>query len=86
MGEICEQQVSTSVLLAHQEVASTYDQIADQDLQNLRLQARPILENPLQETNKYVPKRRTDKSAIYGHLWYPRADIVPMLAAIVCYP
>lgn len=59
-----------------------YNQVADDDLQNLRPQASPTRKDSLEDMNQKVTERRADEGAIDGHLGYAGIDVVTMSAPI----
>lgn len=61
----------------------TYDQIADQDLQDLSLQAGPASEDLLKNANEEVAERGADEHAIEDHLGHARTEVMAVLADIV---
>lgn len=61
---------------------STYDQIADENLYNLRLQTSPPGKQPLQYTDQEVSQGRANERAVDSHLGHSRADVVAMLTDI----
>ena len=61
---------------------NTYDQIADENLQDLCSQAGPTSKHSLQDTDQKMPQRRAYERAIGRHLWYSRIEVVPMFAAV----
>ena len=60
----------------------TYNQIADENLQNLGTQAGAAREEPLQDPDQEVAQWRADERAVESHLGDPRVDVVAMLAAV----
>ena len=54
----------------------TYDQIADENLHNLRRQARPPGEHPLQYADQEVAQRRADEGAVHCHLGHAGVDVM----------
>lgn len=61
----------------------TYNQIADQDLQNLSLQAGPASENLLQNANEKMAEGRGNEHAVQEHLRHTGAEVMAMFADIV---
>ena len=61
---------------------ATYNQVADENLQDLGPQARPAREESLQDADQEVAERRADEGAVEGHLGDARVDVVAMLAAV----
>lgn len=64
----------------------TYDQVADEDLEDLGLQAGATRKDLLEDADEQVAQRRTDEHAVEGHLGHPSAEVMSMLADIVCNP
>jgi hypothetical protein len=63
--------------------SSTYQEIANKDLHNLRLQALAALEDLLEEANEDVAEGRADDGAIEGHLGNTRGEVMAALAPVV---
>lgn len=63
-----------------------YNQVANQDLQNLGLQTRPAGKNPLQDSNENVAHGRTDEHSVERHLRHAGAEVMAMLADIMSEP
>ena len=63
-----------------------YNQIADEDLQNLRLQAGPPRKYFLQDANQDMSQRRANESTVHGHLRHSRIDVVPVFATVMRNP
>ena len=61
----------------------TYDQVADENLQDLGLQACPATENLLEEPDEEVTHGSADQGAVRGHLGHSRGEVVAMLVAIL---
>ena len=61
----------------------TYDQVANKNLQNLRLQALPSTEYLLENADQDVTKRSANEGAVDGHLGHPRGEIVSALAPVM---
>lgn len=64
----------------------TYNQIADQDLQDLSLQAGPASEDLLENADEEMAERRSDKHAVKDHLRHAGAEVMAMLADVVGNP
>lgn len=64
----------------------TNDQVADQDLENLGLEACSIGEQFLQNADEHMPKGSTNQCAVCCHFGYSRTEIVAILAAIMREP
>lgn len=62
---------------------STYDEIADDDLEDLGSQTGMASEQPLQHVDQGVPQWRADECAVHGHLGHARGEVVPVLVAIL---
>ena len=84
MGEICEGCVSLRV--SANGLRDSYDQIGDDDLENLRLQAGPASERLLEEGDHNMTERCADERAVHGHLGHTASEVVPRLVAILCDP
>lgn len=67
-------------------LSNTYDEVACDDLQDLRAQARTPGEDFLKEIDQEVAHWRTDESTVCSHLRHSRAKVVALLAAIVREP
>lgn len=61
----------------------TYNQVADQDLEDLSLETCAASEELLQDVDEDVAERRGDEHAVQGHLGNARAEVVAVLANIV---
>lgn len=66
--------------------AFTYNEIADQDLQDLGLQTGAASKELLKDANQKVPQRCADESAVCCHLGHTRANVVAMLALVMGKP
>ena len=66
-------------------VRDTYDQIADENLRDLRLQTRPAREHLLKYVDEEVAKRRADEGAVSGHLGDARIDVMAISASVFGY-
>lgn len=64
----------------------TYNQIANQDLQNLGFQTRATGKDLLQDSNENVAHGRTDEHSVQRHLWHAGAEVVAVLADIMSEP
>jgi hypothetical protein len=64
----------------------TYDQIAEENLQDLGLQALAPLEDLLKSANQDVSKGRADQGTVDGHLGDTRGEVVARLAPVVGNP
>lgn len=64
----------------------TYDQIANENLQDLCRQTRPPREHSLQYTDQEVAQWRADESAVHCHLGHSRVDIMAGWTDIFCDP
>lgn len=64
----------------------TYNQIADEDLQDLSLQAGAACKHLLQDADQDMAQRRTDERAIGSHLGHARREVVAALAPVLCDP
>lgn len=61
----------------------TYNQVANQDLEDLGLQAGAASEDLLQDSDEDVAEGRGDEHAVQRHLGDARREVVAMLADIV---
>jgi len=61
----------------------TYDQIADENLQDLGLQASPSSEHLLQYIDQKVSQWRADEGSIDRHLRHTRVDVAGMFANVL---
>jgi hypothetical protein len=64
----------------------TYDEVRNEDLEDLCAKAGAAGEDLLQEADQHVAHGSTDESAVGGHLGDARADIVAVLASVVGEP
>ena len=58
------------------------DEVADNDLHDLGLQAGSALEGLLQTPDQEVAQRRTDQSTVRSHLGHSGGEVVAMLVAV----
>lgn len=65
---------------------TTYDQIANEDLENLGLETCAAGEDLLQDANKEVAEGGADEHSVQRHLRDARAEVVAVLADIVSDP
>lgn len=65
---------------------ATYNQVADDDLEDLGLQTCPSCEQLLQGADEDVADGSADEGTIDGHLGHTRCEIVSILVAILCDP
>jgi hypothetical protein len=75
-----------SDLLTLRSFAMTYNKIAEENLQDLRLQALASLEDLLQGANQDVTQGRADQSTVYSHLGHARGEVVTRLAPVMRNP
>lgn len=61
----------------------SYDQVADENLQNLGLETCTTGKDTLQNADKEMAQRRRNKHAIQRHLGHAMAEVVAVLADIV---
>lgn len=61
----------------------TYDQIADEDLEDLGPQTGPAFEEFLQDGDQDVTQRSADKGAVEGHLRHASAQVMAIFTTIV---
>ena len=64
----------------------TYNQVANEYLQDLRSQTGPSCKHLLQDTNQEMPQRRTDECPVNCHFGHPRAKVVAMFANVMRNP
>lgn len=64
----------------------TYDQVADEDLEDLGLQTGATSEDLLENADKDVAQRGGNEHAVERHLGDARAEVVAVLAHIVSEP
>jgi hypothetical protein len=64
----------------------THDQVADENLHDLGLQALAALEDLLQQADEDVAQGRADHGAVQGHLGHARGEVVAALAPVVRNP
>ena len=67
-------------------MGDTYDQVADEDLEDLGLQTSATSEDLLQNADEDVTQRGGNEHAVERHLGDARAEVVAMLADIVSEP
>lgn len=67
-------------------MVNTYDQVADEDLEDLRLQAGATSEDLLEDADEDVTQGRGDEHAVQRHLGDARAEVVAVLADIMGEP
>lgn len=60
-----------------------YNQVADEDLHDLGLDAGTALEELLQDADKDMAKRGSNQSTVDGHLGHTRGEVVAALAPVV---
>lgn len=65
------------------EAGETYDQVADQDLEDLGLQAGAAGEDALQDADEDMAEGRGNEHAVQGHLRDAGGEVVAVLADIV---
>lgn len=61
---------------------SSYNKVRNDDLENLRLQARPALECLLEERDHHMAERRADERAVDRHLGHAAGEVVTRLVAV----
>lgn len=61
---------------------SPYNEVRNNDLEDLRLQARPALERLLQERDHHMAERRADERAVDSHLRHTAGEVVTGLVAV----
>lgn len=64
----------------------THNQVAEEDLQDLGLEALAALEDLLQQADEDVAEGRADEGAVDGHLGHARGEVVARLAPVVGNP
>jgi hypothetical protein len=67
-------------------MVNTYDQVADEDLENLGLQASAASEDLLEDADEDVTQGRGNEHAVQRHLGDARAEVVAVLADIMGEP
>jgi hypothetical protein len=82
MGDTCASQYGGGGQRSH----GAYNQVADEDLHDLGLQALAAPEHFLQDADEDVAERRTDKGAVDGHFGDARGEVVAVLAAVMGNP
>jgi hypothetical protein len=75
-----------SLRIFHERTAISYDEVRNDDLENLRLQARPASESLLQERDHNMTERCADERAVHGHLRHAASEVVSRLVAVFCDP
>ena len=60
----------------------TYDQVRDNDLHDLCLQARPSRKHLLKDGDHQVSQWSADEGAVYRHLRHAAGEVVTMLVAV----
>lgn len=65
---------------------NTYNQIADENLQNLSLQASAALEDLLESPDKEVTDGGADQGTVCGHLGDAGSEVVAVLVAVLGKP
>jgi hypothetical protein len=87
MGEICKVNVSEALVHGHGSGATgAYDKVAEEDLEDLGLQALASLEHALQDTDEEVAEGRGNDCAVEGHLGNARGEVGARLAPVVGNP
>lgn len=66
-----------------EEESRTYNQVANEDLEDLCAQARPTFENLLQQVDQQRAEGRADESTICGHLGHTRCEVVAVLVTVL---
>jgi hypothetical protein len=61
----------------------TYEEVADENLHNLRLEALASLEDLLEEADEDMAKGRANDGAVQGHLGHARGEVVAALTPVV---
>lgn len=80
MGEICMCERASK---QRRHGGQAYNQVADEDLHDLGLEALAAAEDLLQDADQDVAKRGADEGAVEGHLGDARGEVVALLAPIV---
>lgn len=62
---------------------ATHDQIAEDNLQDLSLQAGPSLEQLLEDVDEEMAKRSADERAVNRHLGHTGREVSAVLAPVV---
>lgn len=63
-----------------------YQQVARQDLEDLRLDAGAAGKHLLQNADQDMPERRAYEGAIGSHFWDSGRQVAAILVAILCNP
>lgn len=66
--------------------SDTYDYVADENLEKLRLQAGSVLEGLLQYPDEEVAHRSADESTVHRHLGDARGEVVAILVSVLGEP
>lgn len=66
--------------------AGTYNQIADENLHNLGLEAGAAGEHALQDVDQDMAKGGADESTVDSHLGDARGEVMAMLVPVLCDP
>ena len=64
----------------------TYNQVADDDLKYLGLEAGPVGKDFLQDLDQEMAHRCTDDGSVDCHLWHTRCEVMAILVPILSYP
>lgn len=64
----------------------TYHKVADEDLEDLGLQARAVAEGFLEQPDQEVAHGSADQGTIRRHLGNPRGEVVAMLVPVLGKP
>lgn len=64
------------------ELGGSYDKVRNDDLEDLRLQARPASERLLKEGDHNMAKRCADECAVDGHFRHATCEVVAGLVAV----
>jgi hypothetical protein len=64
-------------------IGETHDEVADEDLHDLRLQALAPLEDLLEKADEDMAKGCANHGAVQGHLGYARGEVMAALAPVM---
>lgn len=70
----------------HIGVGCSYNQVADEDLDDLSTQAGATMENLVQDPDEKVAEGGADKGTVGSHLWHARREVVAVLVAVLSKP
>ena len=79
MGEIWQSHISKH---PRYRVGTAYDEVGDDDLHDLGLQAWPAGEHLLEDRDHEVAQWGADEGAVDGHLWHAAGKVMTVLVAV----